>query len=78
LKCHWEADMRIIDAVLVSFALGAAVGLPPSGHGSAGADSARRPVADAAAPAGEGSRFLNERLTWLRTPAMQRVAGSRQ
>jgi hypothetical protein len=63
--------MRIIDAVLVSFALGAAVGLLPSGQGSAG-------VAGAAAPVGEGSRLLNERLIWLRAPAMQRAAGPRQ
>jgi hypothetical protein len=68
--------MRIIDAVLVSLALGAAVGLLPSGRGSA-AGSARGSAA-AVAAAGEGSRFLNERLTWLRTPAMQRTAGPRQ
>jgi hypothetical protein len=70
--------MRIIDAVLVSFALGAAVGLLPSDQGSAVAGSARGSGAGAAAPAGDGCRFLNERLIWLRTPAVQRAAGPRQ
>jgi len=65
--------MRVITVVLMSLAVGAAVGLRPSGRG--GAESG---LAGPAASADEASRPLSERLIWLRTPAMQRAAGPRQ
>jgi hypothetical protein len=69
--------MRVIDVVLASFAVGAAAGLLPSAHGSAGPGSADGPALGAAAPAEKGSQPLSGRLIWLRTPAMRRAAGPR-
>jgi hypothetical protein len=68
-----RTTMRLIDVVLASVVLGAALGLITSGQPSAAASS----PAVSASVASDGDRTLGERLMWLRTPPMRRTASAR-